>query len=168
MGKVFIFLALSIIIGCSPNATIQTSSVAYNEDLSQYRPKVKPAEITKPSEENSDSDQVPFVKPTNHINAELDSVLAIKAAKNLEVGFVQGYTIQIYSGRSREEANNAKLKAFEVLEEVDADVYYDQPMFRVKVGQYFSRLQAEKDYGVLKNDFPQALVLPDRIRLEND
>jgi len=91
--------------------------------------------------------------------------LRIKKARNEEIGYLPGFTIQVYSGRSREAANRAKNAVYDILLDEKATVSYDQPMFRVKVGQYYTRLEAEKSFNLLRERFSQALVLPQRISL---
>jgi len=40
---------------------------------------------------------------------------------------------------------------------------YDEPNFRVKVGKYYSRLDAQQDYSAIKEKFSSAIVIPERI-----
>jgi len=159
-------IILVIACSCNPKATQQASTANYEEDLSAYRPVIPEVTSASALESGSPSMEIEYVEPTKHINAELDSILKIKAARSLEIGYLQGFSIQIYSGRSREEANNAKQAVYELLEDETAEVYYDQPVFRVKVGKYFSKLEAEPNFQALRKSFPQALVLPERIPIK--
>ncbi len=152
--------------GCSPTTQPTSTSSRYEEDLSQHRPQVNSSTPEIVELEVSNSEPVPFVEPTQHLKSEIDSVIRIKSSRNLETGYLKGFTIQIYSGRSREEANNAKYAVYDLLEDEEPQVFYDQPRFRVKVGQYYSRLEAEKSLNLLKTKFRQALILPERIPLE--
>ena len=76
---------------------------------------------------------------------------------------VDGYTIQVYSGVKREDALNVKKKLTQSLPDLESDVEYRQPNFRVRTGKYFNRLEAQKDYLAVKRHFPNAIVIPDRI-----
>ncbi len=77
--------------------------------------------------------------------------------------FVEGYTIQIYSGQNREDANSAKKKMVDEHTGLKADLQYIQPKFRVSVGNYFSKLEAQKDLMRLKPLFPNAILIPEKI-----
>jgi len=47
------------------------------------------------------------------------------------------------------------------------DIYtlYDQPNYRVKVGKYFYRINANKALNKLINNFSEAIIVPDRIKI---
>ncbi|MEJ2004321.1 MAG: SPOR domain-containing protein, partial [Cyclobacteriaceae bacterium] len=79
------------------------------------------------------------------------------------VDFVDGYTIQIYTGSSSDDARKLRGKAISLMDDDDVELFYDEPNFKVKVGQYFSRLEAQGDYGKLKEEFPMAIIIPDKI-----
>lgn len=165
-----VLLAISIIVAigsCSPTIQQSTSSnTLYEEDLSRYRPSVPVSTIEENPKQVTNVEDIEYVEPTEHLRAEIDSVLRIKAARNEAIGYLPGYTIQVYSGRSRGAANRAKNLVYEVLMDEVGNVTYDQPMFRVKVGQYYTRLEAEKNFNLLRKRFRQALVLPERISLK--
>lgn len=143
-----------------------TSSESYHEDLSVLRPKfsVTPdsmASTAAPLEKGGP------IAPTAQVNAKVDEVLDSLDRLNQLRKFVDGFTIQIYSGQNREEAVNAKQK---MLEEVDIDlvakVEYSQPKFRVTAGQYFSKLEAQKDLQTLRRYFSSAILVPEKVRMK--
>ena len=49
------------------------------------------------------------------------------------------------------------------LPNLESEVQYIQPNFRVKTGKYFTRLDAQADYMAIKRYFPGAIVVPDKI-----
>ncbi len=166
MKGLLTILFLVIIGSCSPTIQQSTSSnTLYEEDLSRYRPFVSVSTIEENPKQLNAPD-IAYIEPTEHLRTEIDSVLRIKAARNEEIGYLPGFTIQVYSGRSRDAANQAKNLVYKVLMDEEANVTYDQPMFRVKVGQYYTRLEAEKNFNLLRKRFPQVLVLPERISLK--
>ncbi len=167
MRVLYSILLLVIVSSCSPTTQLFTSlSSSYEEDLSQYRPAVPKISIEEDRQQTANVEEVEYVEPTEHLRAEIDSILRIKVSRNLDIGYLQGFTIQVYTGRSRERANNAKRVVYKILIDEEVKVYYDQPMFRVKVGRYYTRLEAEKSFNQLRKRFPQALVLPERIPLQ--
>lgn len=96
------------------------------------------------------------------VNAVLDSIDKINSLRK----FIDGFTIQIYSGQNREEANNTKKKMAEELADMKADLQYQQPKFRVKTGNYFTRLEAQKDLLRIRRVFPNAILVPERIPIK--
>jgi hypothetical protein len=97
------------------------------------------------------------------VNSQVDTVLDSIYRQNLSKGFVDGYTIQVYSGIKREDALNNKKKMSQSLPDLESDVQYMQPNFRVRTGKYLTRLGAQKDYLAVKRYFPNAIVIPDKI-----
>lgn len=167
----FIFFGLFIIaVGCAPKVTTTgTSNNAggkYTEDLSVWRPKdvvtdtIKKANTIKPDGTKSQSH---YVEAKFTVNNALDAVLDSISEVNLANGTTDGFTIQVYSGIKREEALNAKKELSSALPDLDAEVQYVQPNFRVRAGKYYDRLQAQRDYLAIKRYFPNAIVIPDRI-----
>ena len=103
------------------------------------------------------------VNPTKNVNAKVDFVLDSIDRLNALRKFIDGYTIQIYSGQNREDANTAKKKMADEADDLTANLQYIQPKFRVRVGNYFSKLEAQKDLMRLKPLFPNAILIPEKI-----
>jgi hypothetical protein len=136
----------------------------YYEDLSVWRPRYSNADSVFNNSAGGKKDKpgvVPQLTVNDKVNAVLDSIDRLNAIRK----FVDGFTIQIYSGQSREEANNAKKTMVEQVADMKADLQYLQPKFRVKTGSYFTRLEAQKDLTRLKRIFPNAILVPERIAI---
>jgi hypothetical protein len=162
----FCCLGLLFSSGCS---TVQKSSTAsptgsrYQEDLSSTRPKLVPANQTTVQDKTVKRDVKAYVEPQYTVNKQVDTVLDSINRINLTRRFIDGYTIQVYSGQKREEALNVKKDLLIYLPKIESDVQYNQPNFRVKAGKYYTQLDAQKDYQQVKQYFPSAIVVPDRI-----
>jgi hypothetical protein len=87
------------------------------------------------------------------------------ALTNKSVRYAQGYRIQIYSGNSRDEATNARNRSYALYPEITPHIVYNQPTFRVKVGDFVDRLDAQRVYAGLLAEFPNAMVVQDRIEI---
>lgn len=131
----------------------------YHEDLYSLRPKL--AEPADSAMEQSTHKPKQFVTATANVNEKVDDVLDSINRFNITRKFIDGYTIQIYSGQNREEAMNVKKKAAET--SLNALLEYNQPKFRVRVGSYYSRLEAQKDLTKLKKGFSNAILVPEKI-----
>lgn len=83
-----------------------------------------------------------------------------------KVGEINGYRIQIaaYSGvNSKSQAENAKNSFNNLFPYTKAYLIYNEPYFKVRVGNYFTRLQAYKDLETIKLTYPSAYIVPDKI-----
>lgn len=135
----------------------------YYEDLSKLRPRIE----FHPEVKKIDSTLVEKkeIIPTKMINAKIDVVLDSIDRFNLTRKFIDGYTIQIYSGQKRDDAMAAMGKMQEEAPSLNARLKYEQPKFRVTVGRYFSRLEAQSDLLLLKDLFVTASLVPEKIQL---
>jgi hypothetical protein len=163
-----LLLSTFLIFGCASTRT--TSSTAstgkYSEDLSVWRPETKkPVDSVKVTTgERIRKNQ--YVPAKFAVNAQVDAVLDSIHSQNLERGYVDGFTIQVYSGARREDALNIRKKLTQSLPDLESDVQYKQPNFRVLSGKYFTRLEAQQDYLAVKRYFPNAIVIPDRVPIQ--
>ncbi|HEU5290193.1 MAG TPA: SPOR domain-containing protein [Cyclobacteriaceae bacterium] len=160
-----ILLVVLIAWGCKP--TKPTTGIQqdgkYTEDLSAQRPKIEeqPENVTVPGKAKRDPKE--YVEPHYTVNKPLDAVLDSIDRINLTRKFIEGYTIQVYSGMKREDALNVKKQLLTTLPEFESELQYSQPNYRVKMGKYYSRLEAEKDYQLVKKYFKAAILVPDKI-----
>ncbi len=143
----------------------QKPSKPYYEDLSLLRPKVS-MEEPKPKDSAVIKKTVVMVTPTHTVNAKVDAILDSIDRFNLTRKFIDGFTIQIYSGQKREEALNASKRLAESVNHLRATTQYQQPKFRVTVGKYYLRLEAQKDLLRLKHVFSSAILVPERIMIK--
>jgi hypothetical protein len=131
----------------------------YHEDLYFLRPRFEePVDtleqvVHRPKE---------MIVPTMMVNTKVDNVLDSINSFNITRKFIDGYTIQIYSGQNREEAMNTK-KKLAAEPSLNGLLEYNQPKFRVRVGNYYSRLESQRDLLRLKRLFPNAILVPEKI-----
>jgi len=161
-----ILLVVMVAWGCKP--TQPTSGIQpdgkYTEDLSTQRPQVEETtETTLVAPDKIKRDPKAYVEPTHTVNKQLDVVLDSIDRINLTKKFIEGFTIQVYSGTKREDALNAKKQLLTILPQFESELQYLQPNYRVKLGKYFTRLEAEKDYQQVKRFFKAAILVPDKI-----
>ena len=148
---------------CAPGTSTQTTSSSYSEDISVYRP-----EYSDPIGNNIDTvsrDQVEVVDidPEYDITASLDSLLDSIAINDKKLNYVQGFTILVYTGSSRSAAIKARGKVYQIFPEARPQMIFTQPNFKVKVGRFYNRLEAQETFAELKAEFPDAILAPERI-----
>jgi hypothetical protein len=169
MIRLFAFIAVVFLAACSSkvSTTGTTSSPSgYSEDLSILRPKAAPSDTNKTSTVNasgSNNNSTVYLEPRHTVNAQLDAVLDSIDRINVANGMVDGFTIQLYSGKAQEEALNVKKQIAQAMPDIVADIQFSQPNFRVRAGKYINRLEAQKDYMAVKRLFPNAILIPERI-----
>ncbi|MEP0368774.1 MAG: SPOR domain-containing protein [Cyclobacteriaceae bacterium] len=157
-------LLMVMLWGCKTSNVTSSSEDLYQEDLSGLRPELAPP-LTDIPEDTSAADIKPASNMIAGIKSELDSVNQIIIERNKSVRYVDGYTIQVYTGNNRDMASEARDLAISLDETLTPDISYYQPTYKVKVGQYTNRLEAHKTFESLKPHFPRAVVVPERIRV---
>ena len=95
-------------------------------------------------------------------NDKIPEILALK--KNLEVDnkLTVGFTIQLYYGELSE-ANKTIKEYRNNYDSWPASIEYETPNYKVWVGSFSSRLEADRARLEIKDKFPSAFILkPDR------
>lgn len=161
-----LIMYLMMMASCaSQQATTTTSSSGtYSEDLSAWRPTYEIPKDSLPTSKDGRKKR-PDIEPHYTVNKQLDAVLDSIDRINLTRKYVDGFTIQLYTGLNREEALNTKKKLSLDLPELESEVIYAQPNFKVKTGSYFTRMEAQKDFVAIKKFFGNAIIIPDRIKI---
>lgn len=78
-------------------------------------------------------------------------------------GTISGFRVQIHFGSDREKAKDEKSKFLKSYSDVPAYENYQQPNFKVRVGDFRTRLEAQKFLKEIKNEFSSAFVVTDEI-----
>ena len=139
-----------------------------DEDLSAYRPKYKPSsqsEITSTDEIKT----VPSPSVTDvplHVNKRLDAILDTIAMHNKSIKFTNGFRIQIYVGNDRKAADDAKIYTYQKYPEIFPYLSFQLPIYKVKIGDFLNRMDAERYFSDIKDLYPSAMILPDRVEIK--
>lgn len=101
-------------------------------------------------------------------DARIDSLIAhrnkLKSVKNGVARFsTQGYRIQIFSGSSRKEAYNLQARFQSEYPGVRTYISYKMPDFKVHVGDFRTRLEAEKQVQDMKSRYTRLFIISARI-----
>ncbi|WP_053406483.1 SPOR domain-containing protein [Persicobacter sp. CCB-QB2] len=162
-----LFGFLLLIAACSPKTTPSSSN--YQEDLSVYRPDY--VQLKAEQKANREKEEVrkqtttsTTFPVTNDITTGVENQLAHFAEANAGSNATK-YTIQVYSGTSREEANEIKERVYEDFPSGNPKVTYKQPTYRVRVGDFYNRVDAYLTYEKLRRSFRRAIVVPYKVQL---
>ena len=89
-------------------------------------------------------------------------ILALKKSLEVENKLTIGYTIQLYYGELSE-ANKIIRKYRNNFDSWPAAIEYETPNYKVWVGSFSSRFEADRTRLAIKDKFPSAFILkPDR------
>jgi hypothetical protein len=161
----------------SSSTTNRTSDYnAFTDDLSDVRPVysntgARPTSAAKPSSASAiTSTPAESRKITNvgsaealHINRKVDEQLTTIADKNRAIRYASGYRVQIYVGNERQQAEAIKLQLYQNFPELTAYLTYNQPTYKLKVGDFIRRIDAERYFSQIKQLIPSAILQADKI-----
>lgn len=143
-------------------ASRKTRQRSYTEDLARHRIKFAPTQVDttpKPAKKYK-AKKLTKPLPTQDITQQLHDLLVDLKAYYAMTDSVQGYTIQVYVGGSREQAFQARHRLYTCYPTLNPEVQYKQPNFTVRIGRFLDRLEAYKLYVAIKAMMPQAIIRP--------
>ena len=111
--------------------------------------------------------------PDDQVTLDVDSLLVVNynklIAKNMKSSGVSGYRIRIYSESgigAKEEQQRVRARFLSLYRGLDAYNRYDEPYFKVFVGDCRTRSEALKLNDMIKKDFPNSFIREDFINLK--
>ncbi|HMR17695.1 MAG TPA: SPOR domain-containing protein [Sphingobacterium sp.] len=75
----------------------------------------------------------------------------------------KGFRVQIYSGNNRNEAYAVQSRFRNQFSDIDSYINYDEPNYRVKVGDFTSRSEANNFMQVLRSQYSNVFVFQEDI-----
>ena len=97
-------------------------------------------------------------------NERIKQLIAKKRAYNKNLTYVKGYKIQLFYG-SEKGATSVKDKFNEVFPRVKSELRFDSPDWKVWVGSYKERLEADRALAEIKEGFPSAIILATKVKI---
>ena len=170
LRNVFLFSALLSLASCAalgpggnsttPDTTRRRESEPA-EDLSRYRPVFTSPAATAAKPLGAK----PAVMPTNHVNNQIDQRLRDQAVTNLNIKYAQGYRILAYVGLERDQAMAIRRAIISRYPEETDYIVFKQPTYRLLIGDYLTRLEAEQAMLRIKPLAPKAQLQPTQVVL---
>ncbi len=160
----FTFFACKRSINPSQNTNISIGD--YDEDLSAVRVKYD----SKPTADVVEK-KVIKEKPTTNtitnipqqVNNQVDIALDSIAVRNKSVRYSAGYRIQVFVGNDRKEVDEAKSYIYQNFPELSTYLTFSQPTYKLKAGDFTSRLDAERYFASVKQRYSAAMIINERI-----
>ena len=178
-------IGMLFLSGCTTSRPVTSARPAttnynsYDEDLTVNRPvynstmassgsTTRPtatAPVTTPSTPTRKPDNRKPTMPVEalHVNRRLDLVLDTLAVQNRSVRYAPGFRIQVYVGNQRQQADAAKLLITQNFPELNPYLSYTQPTYKLKVGDFMRRLDAERYYNAIRKLLTSAQLQPDKV-----
>jgi len=88
-----------------------------------------------------------------------------RKSESIEGSLIDGYRIQIFFAESRSIAQTQKAGFINIYNDHKAYIDYLAPNYRIRVGNFRTKLQAEKFKQELISTYPTSIVLKDKIEL---
>jgi len=76
---------------------------------------------------------------------------------------LKGYRVQIHSGNKRQPANQTRASFSRVHPKTKAHLDYEQPYYKVRVGDFKTKLEALKYKIFIIKEFPNSFIVKDEI-----
>ena len=88
------------------------------------------------------------------------------SVKGMGLSEREGITIQLYLGDNRILAEETEIKLNQLDSLTERITIFTQPNYRVKVGKYYNRFNANRDYNKFKKTFPNSIIIPEKIKIQ--
>lgn len=75
----------------------------------------------------------------------------------------EGYRVQIFSGNDREKAYREQAKFKSQYPSLNTYISYTQPNYKIRVGDFRTRLEAEKFMNQIRDSYPTRFIFQERI-----
>ncbi len=98
-------------------------------------------------------------------DARVDDLIKKQKEINLQKQTIPGYRIQVYFGVNRQKALEVKTEFNGKHPEVSSYLTYQQPNFKVRVGDFRTHLEAQKFLKDIQGQYGTSFIVSDDIRL---
>ena len=157
------FACAALLLGCSSSRSVEADETdeyivkpGTEAPLGAYERTLNPSDF---------DEDVALVKETQPDS--LKAAPAEEAAADsmvVEEVATQGFRIQIYASKKIDEATAVRTMAAEQFPQDSIYVVYDPPVYRVRLGDYPTRLEANQRLpSIARSGYPDAWVVTDRI-----
>lgn len=92
------------------------------------------------------------------IEEKLDYLISEKQKINTSLAFKERYKIQIYSGES-EKAKKTVIQFKQDFKDIDATIIFNTPNYKVWVGNFKTRMEAERNFVEIKKKYKNTLLI---------
>lgn len=98
-------------------------------------------------------------------SARIDAMVAQKKEYNKSLTEYEGYRIQIFYGREKE-CYEMQKEFSQRFPDIPTLVLFSTPQWKLQVGSYRTRLDADRAVVAIKKEYPAAIVLATKIEID--
>jgi hypothetical protein len=98
-------------------------------------------------------------------DSRFDDLVNKQKDQNLVNQTMHGYRIQIYFGSNRQKASELKLEFASKYPNVPTYLSYQQPNFKLRVGDYLNRFEAQNFLKEVSSNYQTSFIVPDEVKL---
>jgi len=141
------------------------------ENVTKYRPVfAAPAtsSVASPAAPKPAAAAAPAGKaaaPTNHVTAQVEQRLSDQAFTNQNVKYVSGFRVRAYLGLERDQVMNIRRQIISRYPDETDYITFKQPVYRLYVGDYVSKLDAARGLARVRQFVPRAELEPMQVLL---
>lgn len=163
--KIFWVVAVLLILAsCKSNKASSDSKNAYSNYQEDIRLSSLPQYPDFTTQATSSGPTSP--KSDQSIDNELKQVSSRMIEKNNSEAYYSGYTILVYSGIDRDKAFKTQGDLRMYFPDMNVEMQYQQPRYLVKVGKYNFKIESQKNFALIKSQFPTSRIIQDRFQRE--
>lgn len=96
----------------------------------------------------------------------VQKVLNLYQAFAKEKRVINGFRVQLGANSNRQTLLDLKAQFLQIYPETGAYIVYQQPQFKLRVGDFKNRTQATKFMSEIQGSFPTMFIVPDKIYVE--
>ena len=103
-------------------------------------------------------------------DAKLQSIINNHKSRNEHKQEIRGWRIRVYMGsgrNARDEANAIKLKIRNHYSDIEPHLVHHSPYFKILVGDFRTRIEAESFRKKLKREYPNCYVVESEVLINN-
>lgn len=100
---------------------------------------------------------------TINVDKKVDAYIATRKQQNHEDSIKKGFRIQIVITDKRADAKQAKEKFTNMFPKCPAYLMFDSPHFKVRVGDFKSKIEAQALFFKLIDEYPTLFLVDDKI-----
>lgn len=98
-------------------------------------------------------------------DVNLDKIISLHKQKNEQTDDIEGYRIQITSNNDRTKIYNLRSEVYLRFPDIKNYLKYEQPYYRLRVGDFKTRLEARKYLERVIRYFPSAFIVSDEVKV---
>ena len=98
---------------------------------------------------------------------KIDYLVEKQIATNKTKETEEGYRIQVLLSNTRDEVKTVKVKFYQDYPDLRSYIIYDQPYYKLRVGNFKNRIEATKCLNEIINKYQTAYIVKDEISIKD-